>query len=90
MTVTYRRHPDVRLADLDDRGVALHLGERRYFTVNDTGAVLLHALETACTLEQLSGRLCEEFDVTPDEARRTCEAFLAECVSSKLVVTERA
>ena len=41
MSVTrYQRHPDLRLTALEGEGVVLHLKERRYFTVNETGLVL--------------------------------------------------
>jgi hypothetical protein len=88
VTLRYRRHADLRLTALDDEGVALHLGERKYFTVNATGAALLDALATPQTLAQLVDRLCTEFAVEPPEATRTCEEFLARCLTSKLVVAD--
>ncbi len=90
MTTRYRRHPDLRLATLEDRGVALHLGARRYFTVNETGAVLLEALASPATLDALVARLVADYAVAEPEARATCEAFLRRCVDASLVLAEDA
>lgn len=81
----YRRHPDLRLTRLHDDGVALHLGERKYVTVNGTGATILEALEAPRTVDELVVILCAEYDVEPAEARRTIEAYVAECEQVKLV-----
>lgn len=86
--IRFRRHPDLRLTRLDDDGVALHLAERKYVTVNGTGATILEALETPQSVDDLVGIVCDAYDTTPDEARRTIEAFLAECEQAKLVERE--
>lgn len=83
---TYRRHPDLRLTRLDDDGVALHLGERKYVTVNGTGALILEALAEPQTVAELVARLMAEYDVTAADAQRTVEAYLAECEQAKLVL----
>ncbi|MCU0623457.1 MAG: PqqD family protein [Gemmatimonadaceae bacterium] len=75
----------MRLTRLDDDGVALHLAERKYVTVNGSGATILEALETPRTLDELVAVVCAEYDTTVDEARTTVEAFLAECEQAKLV-----
>lgn len=87
--VRYQRHPDLRLTALEGEGVVLHLKERRYFTVNETGLVLLEALKEPQTLEQLVARLLDEYEVTPESARATTEAFLKQCTDAA-VVLERA
>jgi hypothetical protein len=81
----YRRHPEVRLTRLDEEGVALHLGERRYFTLNDAGASLLDALALPRTVEEMTHLLVAEFDVTSDVAAKSVVAFVADCASKGLV-----
>ncbi len=85
----YHRHPDLRLTALEGEGVVLHLKERRYFTVNETGLALLEALKQPRTLEELVNGLLEEYEVTPEAARATTTAFLKQCTDAA-VVLERA
>jgi hypothetical protein len=82
----YARHPDLRLTRLDEDGVVLHLGERRYHTVNPTGLRILEHLEQPGTLDDLVAMLTHEFEVEPSEARRTAEVFVASCVEAGLLV----
>ena len=85
----YERHPDLRLTALEGEGVVLHLKERRYFTVNDTGLTLLEALKQPRSVPDLVEALQAEYEVSEPEARETTEAFLAQCLAAK-VVLERA
>lgn len=84
----YRRHADLRLSRLDDDGVALHLGERTYVTVNGTGATVLEALDEPRTLDELVTAVVAVYDVTPEVARETVATFLRECEAAKLVVPD--
>ena len=84
-TTRYQRHPDLRLTALDEEGVVLHLGARRYFTVNATGLRLLQELAAPRTLTELSLALTAEFAVTEEDARETTRAFLAKCIEASVV-----
>lgn len=83
----FHRHSDLRLTELAGEGVVLHLGERRYFTVNETGLAILNALEQPRTFDQLVASVLEEFDVEQDVAEQTTRAFLDHCVNAKVVRT---
>ena len=85
MNRQYHRHADLRLTELAGEGVVLHLGERRYFTVNETGLTLLNALEQPRTFDQLVASILEEFDVEADIAAKTTREFLDRCVDAKVV-----
>ncbi|MDZ4673092.1 MAG: PqqD family protein [Gemmatimonadota bacterium] len=85
-TTRYRRHADVRLTDVGGEGVVLHLGERRYFSLNETGLTLLGALAEPRTLPELVASLCEEYEVTAVEAESTARAFLEQCLAAAVVV----
>jgi hypothetical protein len=87
---TYRRHPDLRLAALDGEGVVLHLGARRYFTVSETGLVLLEALEKPCTIEELVSALTATYDVDRAHAETSVHAFLDRCREGGLLVRDDA
>lgn len=86
--VRYHRHPDLRITDLEGEGVALHLGERRYFSLNDTGLALLRTLEQPSTLGELVAALCAEYDVGSEEAESTARAFLDECLANAVVIEQ--
>ena len=83
--IQYRRHPDLRLTALDGEGVVLHLKERRYFTVNETGLTLLEALKEPRTMADLVGSLLAEYDVTEETAEVTTRTFLAQCLDEAVV-----
>ncbi len=85
MNERYHRHADLRLTALAGEGVVLHLGSRRYFTVNETGLTILTALEHPKTFDELVVAVCAEFDVAADEAAETTRAFLAQCLKAEVI-----
>lgn len=87
--IRYRRHADLRITSLDGEGVVLHLGERRYFTVNDTGLTLLEAAREARTFNELVASLVAEYDVSEREAAKTARTFLDHCLASHVILEER-
>ena len=89
MSVRFKRHPDLRLTALEGEGVALHLGSRRYFTVNGTALDILEALSGPCTETELVEVLTRKYDVTDEEASRSVSAFLGRCRDAQLLVEER-
>lgn len=81
----YHRHPDIRLTSLEDEGVVLHLGEKRYFTVNETGLVLLEALKSPRSFAELVAELLREYEVSEETAAETTRAFLDHCMATAVV-----
>ena len=81
----YRRHPDIRLTALEDEGVVLHLGEKRYFTVNETGLVLLETLISPRSFAELVATLVEKYEVSEATAAETTKAFLDHCLATAVV-----
>jgi len=88
MTTRFVRHPDLRHTAVDGEGIVLHLGSRRYFSVNETGVVLLEALVTPRSVDELVTTLTDAYRVSPDDARRSVVTFLERCAAAKLVVAE--
>jgi hypothetical protein len=86
--IRYRRHADLRITSLEGEGVVLHLGERRYFSVNDTGLTLLDAAREARTFDELVTRLLDEYEVTPEEAAETTRRFIDACLAAKVMLEE--
>lgn len=81
----YHRVPDLRLTALEGEGIVLHLHDRKYFSVNETGLLLLEALKSPRTVPELVASLEAEYDVTPDEATRTVREFLDRCLAASVV-----
>lgn len=88
MTTVYSRHPDLRLTTVDDEGVVLHLGSRRYFSVNETGVTILDALVEPRTLAALIATVTDEYDVTASAADASVREFLDRCCEAELIRTE--
>ena len=86
---SYRRHPDLRLTSLEGEGIVLHLRERRYFSVSETGLVLLEALKQARTFDELVEGLLSEYDVDRETAVSTTRTFLDQCLASAVVMETR-
>jgi hypothetical protein len=85
MSGRFQLHPDLRLTALAGEGVALHLGSRRYFTVNGTGLDLLEALKTPRTVGELTEVLTARYDVTDEQARASALAFVERCRAAGLL-----
>ncbi len=79
------RDSKIRLTALEGEGIVLHLDERKYFSINETGLVLLEALKEPKTLEQLVTALEDEYDVGRDDAVRTTREFLDKCLAANVV-----
>lgn len=88
MSERYVRHPDLRLADVEGDGVVLHLGTRRYFSVSESGLILLQALEAPKSVRELVGVLVEQYEVTPEQAEASVRQFLDTCRTADLLVVE--
>ena len=81
----FHRHTDLRLTELAGEGVVLHLGERRYFTVNETGLTILNALAEPRTFDELVAAVLKEFEVEPELASQTTTDFLQQCIDANVV-----
>jgi coenzyme PQQ synthesis protein D (PqqD) len=88
MNQRLRRHADLRLTALAGEGVVLHLGSRRYFTVNEVGLTILDALKTPRTFEELVAAVLDEFDVDAATADATTRAFLQQCRDAAVVIED--
>ncbi len=86
MTTHYSRHPDLRLTELEGEGIVLHLGSRKYFSVSETGLLVLNALDSGPSTEgKLLGKLLEEYDVSPEIAEKNLREFLGRCLDARLL-----
>lgn len=88
MTLRYRRHPELRLSALEGEGVLLHLGTRRYFTLSESGLVMMEALAAPRSIDDLVQLLQGRYEVTAERARDDVREFLERCREADLVVVD--
>jgi len=76
---------DVACARVDDGAVLLHMGTKRYFSLNETGAEVWRLLEEGAAIDDIPQRLSERFDVTADEARQAVDALIRALAAEQLL-----
>jgi len=64
------RSKNVAWKVLDGESVVLNLDSGVYFTLNMTGTAVWERIDGATSLEEIGGGLCEQFDVTLEQAKR--------------------
>ncbi len=78
--------PDVVITELENKeAVLLHLGSKNYFTLNETGLRIWQMLSSGLTPVEISERLQEEYDVTPEKAKESVLNLIGELINEKLV-----
>jgi hypothetical protein len=80
-----RRHPEVIWRPVDGRVVGLDLRSSRYFSLNQSAAVLWEELEEDVERDDLARCLVERFGIERAHADADVEAFLNEMRSSGLL-----
>lgn len=81
---------DVACARVDDGAVILHMGTKRYFSLNETGAEIWRLLEEAVPVDDIPQRLSQQFDVTVDEARGGVMELITALAAEQLLELEQA
>jgi hypothetical protein len=73
------------VAHLEGEAVLLHIGTKRYFRLNRTGAHIWKALEARMTYSDIAQSLVDTFDVPRAEAEESLHALVAELIDNELV-----
>jgi hypothetical protein len=81
----YRVSPDTLVAALDGVTVLLHLDSKRYFSLNETGAMIWRLVESGAEEEVIVGQLVQQYQVAAPEARRTVLDVLERLTDAALV-----
>jgi hypothetical protein len=82
----FRSHPEVVDTELDGgEMVLLHLESKTYYSLNLTGMRIWQGLKEGRTLQKISHRLQEEFDIEAERADRSVLALVNELLQKKLV-----
>ena len=87
----YPISPDAAFAAVEDGAVVLHMGTKRYYSLNETGTFVWRRLEDGVPRPEIVARVVEEYDVGIVEAEMAVTRLLDELVQEKLIHTaERA
>ena len=79
-------HPEVVDTELDgEETVLLHLGSKRYFSLNATGTRLWRGLKKGLTPGDISQQFQNEFDVDEARADRAVVALITELLQHRLI-----
>ena len=79
-------HPEVVDTELDEQEtVLLHLGSKLCYSLNLTGGCIWQGVKEGESLQEISRRLQEEFDVEADRAAHSVLALIAELSRHGLV-----
>jgi hypothetical protein len=83
----------VVFTDLDDgSAVLLHLDNKFYYSLNETGSFMWQLIEKSggsITMEQLIEALCGQFDVNPEQARADVREFIEDLTKEGLVTVKQ-
>jgi hypothetical protein len=79
---------DVACATVEDGAVVLHMGTKRYFSLNETGATIWRLLEEGIALDEIPDRLIERYEVSLDAARRAVGELVTALAASTLLELE--
>ncbi|HET9004958.1 MAG TPA: PqqD family protein [Gemmatimonadaceae bacterium] len=79
---------EVASASVEDGTVLLHLGTKRYFSLNDTGAEIWSLIEQDVPLGEIPARLTAAYDVPIADARVAVAELLAALAEQGLVSVE--
>lgn len=80
---------DVACAQVEDGAVLLHMGTKRYFSLNETGAEIWRLIEQDVPIDDVPQQLSERFDVTPDQARAAVAELVDDLVAAELLEVVR-
>jgi hypothetical protein len=81
----YLLSPDAACAAVDDGAVVLHMGTRRYFSLNETGAAIWRMLEDDVAREDIPARLGSLFAVDAAIATTALDRLLEELAAEHLI-----
>ncbi len=81
----YTLSPDAACAAVDDGAVVLHMGTRRYFSLNETGAAIWRMLEDDVALDEIPGRLGNLYAVDAAIATTALDRLLTELAAEMLI-----
>jgi hypothetical protein len=81
----YTISPDAAFAAVDDGAVVLHMGTKRYYSLNQTGTFVWRRLEDGIVRAEIVAQVVDEYDVGIAEAEMAVARLLDELVEENLI-----
>ena len=83
---TVKPHPEIVFTDVENsEAVLLHLGTKKYYSLNETGVFIWHMMSNGHALAEISKKLQEEYDITPEKASQNVISLMDELAKEKLI-----
>ena len=73
---------------VDDELVMADIDRGKYYGLNDIATAIWQNLENKITVEDLCKRLCESYEVTPEQCSAEVLSFLKELETRNLILVE--
>ena len=86
----YTISPDAAFAAVEDGAVVLHMGTKRYYSLNETGAFVWRRLEDGIARGEIVAQVVNEYDVGIAEAEMAVARLLEELAQERLIRTAEA
>jgi hypothetical protein len=80
---------DTACASLEGGAVLLHMGTKRYYSLNETGALVWQLLEEGATEGDVVTRLVDRYTVAASDAEAALSELLAELLAEGLVAVHQ-
>jgi hypothetical protein len=78
--------PEVVFTEVEGKeAVLLHLGTKMYFSLNETGVFIWRMMSDGHTPEEVSKKLQEEYEITPEKANESVAALMNDLAKEKLI-----
>lgn len=81
----YTVSPDAAFAAVEDGAVVLHMGTKRYYSLNETGMFVWCRLEDGIACAEIVAQVVDEYEVGIAEAEIAVARLLDELVQESLL-----
>jgi hypothetical protein len=78
------------IQNLGDEAAVLHLESEEYFTLNETGMLIVDLLKECESVQQICDRFSEEYEIEPDQFQQDLLKYLEELVKNDIVRVQQA
>ncbi len=87
---TFKTNTDVVVTPLDGEkeSVLLHLGTKKYYTLNETGVRIWELLSEGHSIGEITQKICTEYDISPMAAAKSINTLISSLVREELLLAE--
>ncbi|WP_180538052.1 PqqD family protein [Nevskia soli] len=85
MNVYPARSNQIAARMLGDEMMIMSPRDATLFSLNEAGALIWQSADGHTPVSEIVQRVCQEFDVEPDEARADVESFLSELAGHRIL-----